>query len=380
MAISSGVGPHLAWLTLNGQVFPLEDGSVTRTATRKSGSFSGSFPFLGINAVPGAEATLAGLGDNTASVTVQSFGQQTTLITGEVDMVEFDYTTGNAQVSGRDSSAKLHAVKSAEKFVNQTPQQIITTLAGRVGINVNADSFSLLAGRLVQMDWSKVTDGVAYAHVIHKMTELMGAHWFMDQSGTLNIKIGAGSSSPYVINYSENPLTGGIVSDALSLRIHRNVQAGKPVSVTVNSWNQHQKKGYVGNFTIGGNGTTQNYAYHLPGFTQDHVNQHAKSKANDHARHEITVEAEVVGDPSITIDQPLQLNGTAFSQMLTIDSLTDSFGMKGHTTHISAKSMAAGRTGTSSSASGGSGGFDGGDGTSSGGGTAGSAGDAPVLT
>jgi hypothetical protein len=168
-----------------------------------------------------------------------------------------------------------------------------------------------------------------------------------------------GTGTPYVINYSQNPQTGEIVSDALSLHITRNVQAGKPVQVSVNSWNQHQKKAYTGTFTVGGNGTTQAYAYHLPGFTQDHVNQHAMSKANDHARHEIHVQAELVGDPSITIDQPLQLNGTAFSQMLSIDSITDSFGMRGHTMQISAKSAASGRSGSSSSAGGGSEGFDG---------------------
>lgn len=355
MAISFGSGPHLAWVSVNGQNFPLEEGSAQRAATRKSGSFSGRIPLW----YPGVESTFANLGDNTASVSVQTRGQQATLMTGEIDMAEFDYVGGMVHISGRDVSAKLHAVKSAEKWVNKKPQEIIQDLAGRAGIGVNADPSTLFAGRFVETDWAKLTDGVSYAGVIHKLCELMGAHWFIDQNGTLNVKSTDNTAAPYVINYSHDPATGAVVSDALSLQIRRNVQAGKPVKVTVNSWNQHEKKAFVGSYTVGGNGTTQNYAYHLPGLSQDHVNQHAKSKAGDHSRHEIEAVAECVGDTSIMASQPLQLIGTAFAQTLTIDSIDDSFGMRGHTMRICAKSAKPGRTGTASSSSTGDGGFDG---------------------
>lgn len=356
MAISSGTGPHLAWINVNGQNFPVEDGTVTRAATRKSGTFSGRIPLWFL---PTVEETLSSLGDNTTTVNVVTRGQQTTLLTGEIDCVDFDYVAGMAHVSGRDASAKLHTIKSAEKWVNKKPHEIIQDLAGRVGLQTNIDPSTLMAGRIVQDDFAKLTDGVPYAGVIHKLAEFMGAHWYMDRQGILNVKSTASTAAPYVINWSRSPLTGEIVSDALSLQISKNVQAGKPVKVTVNSWHERKEKAFVGTYTVGGNGTTQNYAYHLPGLTQDHVNQHAKSRANDHARHEISVTAELVGDTEITVDRPLQLNGTAFSQTLTIDSISDSFGMRGHTMHISAKSAKTGRSGSASSSSDGDGGFDG---------------------
>lgn len=352
MAVSSGSGAHLAWITINGQAFPIEDGTTQRAATRKSGAFSGRMPLW----YPGVESTLANIGDNTAVVSVQTRGQQATLMTGEIDSVEFDYIAGVAHVSGRDASAKLHAIKSAEKWVNKKPHEIIQDLAGRVGLSANVDPSSLFAGRYVEVDWSKLTDGISYAGVVHKLCELMGAHWYVDKNGALTVKSTENSAAPYVINYSHDPV---VVSDALALQVHRNVQAGKPVKVTINSWHERKKKAFVGSYTLGGNGTTQNYAYHLPGLTQDHVNQHAKSKANDHGRHEIAVTVECVGDPSISIDQPLQLNGTSFAQALTIDSIDDSFGMRGHTMRICAKSAKQGRSGSASSSSAGDGGFDG---------------------
>ena len=344
MAVSSGVGPHYAWININGTNFPLEDGTVVRTATRKSGTFTGRMPLW----YPGVESTLANLGDNTSTVSVQTRGQFAALITGEVDLAEFNYISGFAHVSGRDASAKLHTVKSAEKWVNKHPHEIIQDLAGRVGLSVIIDPLELFAGRFVATDYAKLTDGVSYAGVIHKLCEFMGAHWFVDQNGVLNVKSTQNTSAPYVINYSHDPATGEVVSDALALHVSYNVQAGKGVKVTVSSWHEDLKKGYVGTYLVGGRGTNQTYAYHLPGLTQGHVDQHAKARANDHARHEIAVVAEVIGDPSISISQPLQLNGTAFSQSLSIDSIEDAFGMRGHTMRIAAKSARAGRTGTSS--------------------------------
>ena len=339
MAVTSGAGAHLAWININGQNFPVEDGSTVRTAVRKSGSFTASIPLW----YPGVESTLSALGDNTTTITVQTRGQQASLMTGEIDEASFDYIGGMVRVSGRDASAKLHATKSSEKWTNKYPHEIISDLAGRVGLSVNVDPATVNAGRIFEIDYAKMTDGVSFAAVIHKLCEFMGAHWYVDQSGTLNVKSKTNSNAPYVINWSRNA-AGEIVSDCLSLQIMRNVQAGKPINVRVNSWNARQKMAFSGTRTVGGNGTTQNYVYHLPGLTREQANQHAQAKASDHARHEIQVIAEVVGDPAIVISQPLQLNGTSFSQSLTIDSIEDGFGLKGHTMRISAKSAKAGRS------------------------------------
>jgi hypothetical protein len=345
MPVTSGAGPHLAWVTVNGQIFPVEEGTAQRAATRRCGGFSGSVPIF----YPGAEQTFTNLGDNTASISVQTLGATATLITGEIDDFELDYIGGGIHFTGRDASAKLHANKSAEKWVNKKPHEIIQDIAGRIGLPINIDqSIALLAGRQIEDDFAKLTDGVSYGAVVHKLSEFMGAHWFVDQKGTLNVKIGPSTSAPYIIKTWRNPATGEVESDALQMRIRRNVQAGKSLKVTVNSWHQDEKKAYTSSYTVGGNGSTQVYSYHLPGLTEDHVKQHAKSKANDHARHEIAVMATLVGDVSLTVDQPLQIVGTALDQTLSIDSISDSFGMRGHTMQIAAKSAKTGRSGSAS--------------------------------
>ena len=77
----------------------------------------------------------------------------------------------------------------------------------------------------------------------------------------------------------------------------------------------------------------------------DHVTQHAKSRANELARHEFTVTATVVGDPTVQAGMSLSLSGTDFfDQSFEIDTVQHDFGMSGHLTHITARSAKTGRT------------------------------------
>ena len=342
MAVSSGAGNHAAWITVNGQQFLIESGSVHFTATKKSSTFDVKIPLN----TPGAEQAFGpSLGDNTTSVIVTTRGQTATLITGEIDDVDIDYMGEQMiNISGRDASAKLHDMLSAEKWINKMPHEIITDLAGRVGLSTNVDPLAIKMQRIVQQDYTKMTDNITYASVIHKLSEFMGANWNV-VGNTLNIVAGPSKGNGYPINYSRDSY-GRIVTDALELRVKRNLQAGKPVRVTTKSWHHHEKKVFTGQNTIGGQGTPRDYVYHLPNLTQEHVDQHAKAKSKDHARNELELTAKLVGDPSIDPTAPINLQGTLFAQSFTIDSLEHEFGSvsEGHTMSVTAKAPAQGRS------------------------------------
>ena len=342
MAVSSGVGPHFAWAIVNGAQFPVEKGSVHLTATKKSGTFAATIPLL----YPGARAALADPGDNQTSIVVSTRGQTATLIVGEIDDVDLDYTGGLIEISGRDASAKLHDQKTAEKWVNKKPHEIIEDLAGRVGLTAKiSQPLQLKMQRLMKGDHTKLTDNISYSMVIHKLSELMQAHWYV-QGSTLNVVSGDAQGGGYSVNLSIDG-EGKIVCDCLSLKIKHNVQAGKPLNVNVKSWHTRDEKVYLGQTQLGGNGTPKEYTYHLPNLKQDHVDQHAKSKAKDHKRHETTVTAHCVGDPSIDISLGLTVNGTDLDGTYTIDSLEHEFGYGGHTMTITAKGPKGGGGGGS---------------------------------
>jgi len=339
MAITAGAGPHLAWLSVGGATLPIEHGSVEQHATRKTSTFSATIPL----SFPGAEAALANLGDNTATVTVMTRGTSATLFTGECDTTDFDYIGRVVRVSGRDASAKLHENQTSEKWLNKKGSDIVQDLAGRVGLVCEADPSALMAGKQLQQDYVRLSDNVTFAAVIHKLAEIDGARWWVDQNGTLQYRIGTSPNSTYTINYVP-PSTGPISSDAMVLRVRRNIQAGKTHAVTVKAW--HPKKKQVFNYTsnVEGNGSTVTHTYHLPNLLQDHVQQFAKSRANEIARHEITVHATVAGDPNVNVNMSLQLSGTGYwDQTYQMDAVHHEFGMSGHRTSITARSGKGGR-------------------------------------
>lgn len=335
MTISTGVRAHRCWIEVNGEPFKITTGSAQQTATKKSATFSGVIPM----GTPGALALFAALGENEASIFVQSGGAPKALVVGEIDNVDFDYIGGNLTVNGRCKSAKLHQTKSAEKWVNKKNPDIVKEIAGRVGLTPDVSASTIDAGKYVNIDWAKLTDGISLATILHKIAEAEGARWWTN-GGKLFFKSDNEDASAYPITYSGQSGGGtvnGKSADFLQMRIRRNVQAGKSVKVEVKSWNTRKKKAFTGTQTIGGAGGTSNYVYHVPGLDQAHADKHAKSKAKEHSRHELTVSVTCVGDPEIDVAQKLRLRGTDFDQDFEMDSIGHSFGLQGHTMSISAK-------------------------------------------
>jgi hypothetical protein len=338
MAISSGVGPHFAWVKTTGGTFPLEHGSATQNAQRKSSQFSGTLPLY----YPGARAAFANLGENTSSVIVSTRGQEAPLVTGEILTVEFDYIVGNIRFTGHDMSDKLHGMKSSEKWNNKTGQDIVKDLAGRAGLGFQGSvSSGLMAGKKVFQDYAKVTDGMSFSSVIHKLAEFDGARWWVNGGGVLMYMGLTETQGVYTLNYNPGPPER---ADFTKLSVKRNIPAGKDISVKVQSWNPKLKQVFEHITNIGGSGGKNQYTYHIPNLLMDHVQQKAKSKANEAASHELKVVAECVGDPTINPAMGLSLSGTDFDQLYQIEEIHHEFGMSGHTMTIHAKSSKGGRS------------------------------------
>lgn len=339
MAITSGAGPHFAFLNCGGS-FPIEHGSVEQQATRKASTFSAAIPM----SYPGAMETLATIGDNEASISVTTRDTTATLITGELDNVSFDFIGRTIRVSGRDKTAKLHENMSSEKWLNKTGSEIVQDLAGRIGLSVQVDASGLMAGKLLQQDYVRLSDNVTFAQVIHKLAEFDGARWFVDPQGTLHYVSISNPSGIYTLNYVP-PTTGYIIADFTKLTVKRNIPAGKTIKVTVKSWHPKDKKVYEKTATVPGNGGPLTYNYHLPNLKQDHVDQHAKTRANEPAQRELKLTASIVGDPNCNAGMGLQLNGTGFfDQMYIMDTVHHEIGISGHRTNITAHAGKDGRS------------------------------------
>jgi phage protein D len=288
----------------------------------------------------GAGAALAGGNQTSATIIVNG----ATLVQGQIDDISFDLIGRTVSVSGRDNSAKLHEMKSAEKWVNKKTTDIVQDLAQRAGLSAQVGQGLVKAGRILKDEYAKLTDGVSFASVIHKLAELDGARWFV--KGTiLNYVSQGGSGGSYSLNYVPPSPVSPVISDCLRLTISYNAQAAKTTMATAKTWHTRKKKMFMNTAMVKGTGGQTSTTYHIPAFVQDQIQNFAKMKAQEIARHTFHLDAEVVGDTSIDVSMGLQLSGTGFfDQQYQIDEIRHSFGMSGYLMHIRAATAGEGRS------------------------------------
>jgi hypothetical protein len=367
MATSQGVAPHRAWISVNGSQFPVLSGHVEQNGTRRSGTFSVTIPLY----YPGAEATLAAIGDNQAAVTAQNVNGNGVLITGEVDTTDFHYgQNGTITISGRDNSIKLHNKKFNQTWTSKKTTDVVREVCSQVGLGcVITGGAGTNAGKEIDDEYNKIADGETGAAIVSKMAEQDNARWWMEGM-TLHYDIDPQGGGGVSVNYRKGPPEK---ADFFTLSIKRNVQAGKQIKVTIESWHTKEKQMNSGEGTAGGNGGPVEYQYNIPGLKKGDTEERARNKAKEINRHELTVHVKVVGDPRVNVGSGLSVSGdTAFDQTYIIDSIHHHFGMGGYTMDVVARnSRGGGGGGIGASISEGAGGAAGGGAAATGGGTGG---------
>jgi hypothetical protein len=340
VAIATGVHPHRAWLSVNGTLFPVLHGTAVQEGTRQSSTFQATVPLN----YPGARQALANLGDNSSGVVVESNGKTGTLVMGEIDATAFTYgQNGTIVVNGRCSSTKLHNKIIHENFVDKTTVEVVEAVAGEAGLGVVATGGGgMMMGKKLDEQFNELVDGQSAASIVTKCAEMDNARWWVDTANTLHYDIQPQGGGGYSVTYHAGPPER---ADFFTLEIVRNVQAGKEIETYVKSWHPEEKQAAEGEGQVGGDGGPVQYEFQVPTQLQEQAQQYAQNKANEIARHEITVKAHVVGDPTIDVDTGLAVSGTDFDGAYIIDNITHQFGMKGHTMTITARNKREGGSG-----------------------------------
>lgn len=341
MAITSGVRQLQAYMQIGGASLLVEEADARCTSTKESDTFWATIPFQTVERSLGL-AYFASQSPIDGALTIM--GQ--TLVSGSVDRIDFRFNEQRICIEGRDRSAALHDKKSHEQFKNQTASDVVQTVAQRHGLQVDMDTTKGNVGRIVQIDWNKLTDGLSDWSLLMRMAEYEGAKVWV-AGGTLHFKT-QDSGSVYTANYRPwNPMSPA-AGDFIHLAINRNVQLSKSVEVNVGSWNSRKKKAITSKKTMSGGGsdTPLVYDYRLPGLTQDQADKIAEKKANEHARHELVVDCQMVGDPSIDPSMKFRLSGTGteLDQDYVIDSIDHHIGAQGYVMEVNARNHAQNRS------------------------------------
>lgn len=275
-------------------------------------------------------------------------GNDTPMFTGTADKSDINLTAEgqSVSISGRDKTSQMTDTKTREKFINQKSEDIASTVAGRHGLAIDTDGGTAMAGKIYTAEQARLTDGQSEWTLMRQLGEVEGKVPVVTADGKLSFKAIDDDSLPEYPIFYQAPIPGQPAkSNGVSIKLGRNYQAAKKITVKVNSWD-HKKKQLITSEQSSGDGEPeQTYTYQHHHKTQEQADNHAKSKLKEHSRHEFDVTIEMPGDTSLTPFFQIALSGTnsAFDQDYNIDHIDHKMSMAGYRMTISTKAAKKGR-------------------------------------
>jgi phage protein D len=285
-----------------------------------------------------------------------SFGRAdlVSLLVGNVDDIEIDPIRDEVTMAGRDLTARLIDTKTIEKYQNLTAAQVAEKLALAHGLTPVVTATQGTVGSYYQIDHVAIQDDRPEWDVLTYLAQVTGfVVYVKGRELHFEPRKDPAIDAPYVIRWQPRaPGRASPVLNTTSLAVSRNLTIAKDVKVTVRSWNQKQKKG----FTVTANrartrnavtsrvgrspGPPQQYSFFFPNMTPEEAQQKANRLLKDISEHEVNMSAEVPGDPLLTPQVVIRLEGTAtaFDQLFFPASVVHSYDdYRGYRTSVRAK-------------------------------------------
>lgn len=211
------------------------------------------------------------------------------LIVGLADSVSFDPASGRLDVEGRDLAALMIEAQIDESFLNRTASEIAILFASRHGLAANVDTTTTAVGRYYQAGHDRVSLG-QYA----KTT----TEW--DLLALLASREGFDLYMEGVILHFGLPKldTARILtqSDCLKMQLDHCVTLGRPMSVTVKSWNSKSAEATVATSRSPGIGPQWERTISRPNMSVEDARSLASKTVLDTKRHEWAASVVMPGE------------------------------------------------------------------------------------
>lgn len=270
----------------------------------------------------------------------------TTMITGEVDEIEYDPAAGTVHMTGRDFIAAMIESKTQETFQNQTSSQIVQTIAARHGLTADVTATTTLAGTFYQQDHTRLSQG-SFTRVRTEWDILV---YLAQQEGfdlwvqgrTIYFQPQRTQTSPdFTVAFVGTDLVAANVERATFSRAYT---LAKDIEVEVISWNSRTArqikrtaraiKAKVAAVQPASNQVgvqTQRYVFRRPNLTGDQAQQYAQTMLEQISRHERNASFEMVGELTLTPRSQIAVTGTGttFDQTYWVDSIERRIDMGG---------------------------------------------------
>lgn len=256
-------------------------------------------------------------------------GSYQRLLSGTVDTIEIEPLLNVLRMQGRDLSAGLIEARTQETFANRTSSEIAALLAGRHGLDVDAQATTMPVGRYWQLEHDKVVlGGFARATTEWDLLVALAQYEGFDVwvgGTTLHFRAPDLPAAPVVVQAGE----------LISLRFQRPLTLAQGIEVTVKSWHSRAAQSYVQTASTqalsAAGGNMQSYVYIVPNLTPDDALKLAQRRLAELTPHERVLVAEMPGELSLAPRRQILLQGTNtdFDRCYLVDAVERRF----HQTH-----------------------------------------------
>ncbi len=352
--LSGGSGSFRAprvWVQIGEAKIRAIKATVTRKATRHADTFSADLSITAA-AVYGFDLPQWADWDPDQDVAIlmasqAGGGDETTMITGKVDIPTIDADNHTVTITARDKSASLTQKRRAQQFKNQKSSDIVPTIAQDHGLNPVIMSTDAFAGKAYTADFATLALNRTDFEFLSQLADREGFRWYVEGDDLVfEPKEAAGGAVCQAYWYppsADAPASGNVTA----LKMGKNSEAARPVSVTAKGWHHGKKKLYKATSTATGKGQSLEYTLHHNGNDQSQLEKKAKSRRDDIIRHELNVTCTMPGD--LTVDPhtawQLQGTGTIYDQTYAIDEVEFVMGWEeDFDMHITARGARPGRT------------------------------------
>lgn len=302
------------WLQVGGgELMPCIAATVTRTSKRQTDTFSAELSITDTARYGIGLAEWADWDPQDVSILMSTEPDGADLremISGKVDLPNISLSTMRVSIQGRDRSAALAESKRSEKFQNQKPDEIAKKIAEAHKLTLKfSGNVSDFSGKKYVQDFAHLVLNRTDWETLSSLADQIGYRWYVDGK-TLYMEPkteGDGGFDLVWVPPEEGDPAYANISD-LSLR--RNMNAARPIQVSVRSWHHRSKKIFSGKANIDGRGDPLTYTDHHNGKEQSQVDKLAKARAREVARHELGITWTGPGDLSADVRQPCNLSGT----------------------------------------------------------------------
>lgn len=328
--------------------FQCDTFSFTMAAFEADGGFDLAF-WGGLPAGAQAELSIGFLQEGDDVRAVPSQLQQ--LIFGQIDDVSVDLGQGVVTLSGRDLTALLIDNKVAKLYANQTASQIVTDLAGQVGLSTDITATKTPLGQYSRSQYTECRHDAPMWDWITTLAEAEGFDAYVTGRTLYFGPPKADNSKPYEISFSRDQMTGTQNLSIEDLQLKKALTLAKDITVTVISYDRGKKipikavakrqgaaKAASTSFRQGS--TSQNYTIRRPGLTQQQALQLAQKTLADLSLHERTFSGTLPDDDgTLTSRSKVNISGTDtdWDQSYFIDTVTREFNFGQFETTITAK-------------------------------------------